>query len=120
MNSFERYGKMLSMTPYSDRSEMPIMPMLLATYGPLGGKTQAEILVPDPTNWLEAVEKTWQKIGVPDVSMAMEPRDTTFIMGLPVRLPGRELGENDLYQFVEKPFFDDIAEYDRIHFLTFL
>ena len=114
MNSFEKYGKMLSMTPYADRSEMPIMPMMLATYGPLGGKTQKEILDPDPTNWLESVENTWAKIGVPDVSMAMEPLDTTFIMGLPVRLPGRELGDNDLYQFVETPFFDDPAEYDKI------
>ena len=114
MNSFERYGKMLSMTPYSDRSEMPIFPMLLATYGPMGGKTQKEILNPDPTNWLEAVEKTWQKFGTPDVSMAMEPLDTTFIMGLPVRLPGRELADNELYQFVEKPFFDDTDEYDKI------
>ena len=114
MNSFEKYGKMLSMTPYSDRSEMPIMPMLLATYGPLGGKTQKEILDPDPQNWLDAMAKTWELYGKPDVSMAMEPLDTTFIMGLPVRLPGREIGENELYQFVETPYFDDPDEYDKI------
>ena len=114
MNSFEKYGKMLSMTPYADRREMPIMPMLLATYGPLGGKTQKEILDPDPTNWIQAMAKTWEVIGKPDVSMAMEPLDTTFIMGLPVRLPGRELKDDDLYQFVETPFFDDPDEYDKI------
>ena len=114
MNSFEKYGKMLSMTPYSDRREMPIMPMLLATYGPLGGKTQKEILDPDPQNWIDAMAKTWELYGKPDVSMAMEPLDTTFIMGLPVRLPGREIGENDLYQFVETPYFDDPDEYDKI------
>ena len=114
MNSFEKYGKMLSMTPYADRSEMPIMPMMVATCGPLGGKTQAEILSPDPGIWLESVANTWERVGKPDVAMAMNPLDTTFIMGLPVRLPGRELGENDLYQFVETPFFDDPEEYDRI------
>ena len=114
MNSFEKYGKMLSMTPYSDRSEMPIMPMLLATYGPLGGKTQKEILDPDPQNWLDAMAKTWELYGKPDVSMAMEPLDTTFIMGLPVRLPGREIGENELYQFVETPYFDDPDEYPEL------
>lgn len=114
MNSFEKYGKMLSMTPYADRTEMPVMPMLLATYGSLGGKTQKEILDPDPANWMEAVLKTWDIIGKPDVSMAMEPLDTTFIMGLPVRLPGKELGDDELYQFVEKPYFDDIEEYDKM------
>ncbi len=114
MNSFEKYGKMLSMTPYEDRREMPIMPMLLATYGTLGGKTQKEILDPDPANWLEAMQKTWELIGKPDVSMAMEPLDTTFVMGLPVRLPGREIGDNELYQFIETPYFDDTDEYDKI------
>ena len=35
-------------------------------------------------------------------------------MGLPVRIPGRDIGDNDLYQFVEKPFFDDPEEYEKI------
>ena len=101
MNSFERYEKMMSLTPYNDRSEMPIMPMMLTSYGPLGGKTQTEILDPDPTNWMEATLKTWEIYGKPDVAMPMCPRDTTFVMSLPVRLPGRELGENELYQCID-------------------
>ncbi len=114
MNSFERYEKMMSLTPYNDRSEMPIMPMMLTTYGPLGGKTQKEILDSDPQNWMDATLKTWEIYGKPDVAMPMCPCDTTFVMGLPVRLPGRDLGDNELYQFVETPYFDDISEYDRI------
>ncbi len=113
MNSFEKYGKMLSLAPYNDRSEMPIMPMMLATYGALGDKTQKEIME-SPDNWIEAIDNTIAKIGHPDVSMAMCPMDTTFIMGLPVKLPGRELGDNDLYQFVETIWFDDPDEYQKI------
>lgn len=113
MNSFEKYGKMLSMTPYSDRREMPVFPMLLASYGSLGDVSQKDICS-DPDKWILSIENTIAKIGKPDVSMAMYPGDTTFVMGLPVRLPGRELGDNDLYQFVETPYFDDTDEYDRI------
>ncbi|MCF0141787.1 MAG: hypothetical protein HUJ75_00250 [Parasporobacterium sp.] len=113
MNSFEKYGKMLSLTPYADRRDIPVFPMCLASYGSLGGVTQAETMK-SPQHWLQAVENTWAKIGTPDVSMAMNPLDTTFIMGLPVRLPGRELPEDALYQFVETPYFDDASEYDKI------
>ena len=111
MNSFEKYEKMLSLEPYKDRSEMPVFPMMVATYGSLGGVSQKEICS-DPDKWILAIENTIAKIGKPDVSMAMYPLDTTFVMGLPVRLPGRELGDDDLYQFVESPYFDDTSEYD--------
>jgi len=114
MNSFEKYEKMISLEPFHDRSEMPVMPMMLATYGSLGDVSQKDILAPDPDNWIRAIENTIAKIGKPDVSMAMCPLDTTFVMGLPVRLPGRELGDDDLYQFVETAYFDDPSEYDRI------
>ena len=113
MNSFEKYGKMLSLTPYADRSEMPVFPMCLASWGTLGDMTQKEIME-SPQNWIQAIDNAIAKIGHPDVAMAMNPLDTTFIMGLPVRLPGRELGDNDLYQFVETPFFNDTSEYKKM------
>ena len=117
MNSFEKYAKMLSLEPYKDRSEMPVFPMCLATYGSLGDVSQKDICT-DPDKWILAIENTIAKIGHPDVSMAMYPGDTTFVMGLPVRLPGRELDDNALYQFVETPYFDDTSEYDRIMGMT--
>ena len=114
MNSFEKYEKMISLEPYRDRTEIPVMPMMLATYGSLGGVSQKDILDPNPGNWIRAIEGTIAAVGKPDVSMAMCPRDTTFVMGLPVRIPGEQLGDNDLYQFVETAYFDDPSEYDRI------
>ena len=37
MTSMERYQKMLSLEPFADRDEMPVFPMLLASYGSIGG-----------------------------------------------------------------------------------
>lgn len=113
MNSQEKFDKMLSMEPYNDRTEMPVFPMMITTYGALTGMTQAKTME-SPDNWLKAMTDAWKIVGKPDVAMPMCPLDTTFTMGLPARLPGRELGENELYQFVEKPFFDDTSEYQKI------
>ncbi len=113
MNSMEKYQKMLSMTPYADRTEMPVFPMMIVPYATIAGMTQAET-IQDPAKWLQAMEITFEKIGRPDVVMPMCPGDTIFVMGLPARIPGVDLGENDLYQFVEKPFFDDPDEYQKI------
>lgn len=113
MNSFEKYAKMISLEPYNDRSEMPIFPMMLASYGSVGDVSQKDI-VHSADKWIEAIDNTIAKIGHPDVSMAMCPGDTIFIMSLPARLPGEQLGDNDLYQFVETAYFDDPSEYYKI------
>jgi len=113
MTSMERYQKMLSLTPYGSRDEMPVFPMMLASYGKLGGVLQKDIMA-SADKWIEAMLNTFARIGKPDVSMPLCPGDTAFTMGLPARLPGRELGDDELYQFVETPYFDDPAEYQRI------
>ena len=113
MNSMEKFMKMLSLTPYSDRTEMPVFPMMITTYGALTGISQKDT-IENEDNWLEAMERLFAVTGRPDVVMPMCPRDTIFVMGLPARIPGRELGDNELYQFVETPFFDDPSEYQKI------
>jgi len=112
-SSMERYQKMLSLEPYTDRDEMPVFPMMLASYGTLGGVSQKDICA-SADKWIESVMNTIARVGKPDVSMAVCPGDTIFIMGLPARIPGRELPDNELYQFVETPFFDDPEEYQKI------
>ena len=109
----ERYQKMLSLTPYADRDEMPVFPMMLATYGALGGVSQKDICA-SADKWIESIVKTIAVVGKPDVSMGVYPGDTIFIMGLPARVPGKDLPDDALYQFVETPYFDDPEEYDRI------
>ena len=113
MTSMERYQKMLSLAPYASRDEMPVFPMMLASYGTLGGVSQKDICA-SADKWIEAIAKTFAVIGKPDVSMAVCPGDTIFLMGLPARIPGRELPDDALYQFIETPYFEDPAEYQRI------
>ena len=112
MTSMEKYQKMLSLTPYEDRTQIPIFPMYLASFGSLGGVLQKDI-VASCDKWLEAIDKTIERFGKPDVCMPLYPGDTIFTMGLPSRIPGRELPDDELYQFVEKPQFED-DEYAKI------
>ncbi len=71
-------------------------------------------IVASPDKWIEAIENTIQVIGKPDVCMPCCPSDTIFNMGLPARLPGRELDDDALYQFVETIYFEE-DEYQKIY-----
>ncbi|MBR4157548.1 MAG: hypothetical protein IKR07_01380 [Oscillospiraceae bacterium] len=112
-SSMERYMKMLSLEPFADRDEMPVFPMMLASFGSLGGVLQKDICA-SADKWIESIVRTISIIGKPDVCMPVCPGDTIFIMQLPARIPGRELPDDSLYQFVEKPYFTDPSEYQRI------
>lgn len=116
MTSIEKYWKIWDLKPYNDRTEIPVFPMMVTTYGAITGRTQAEITTDKNhfENWLNAVEETWEIIGKPDCAMFCCPRDTAFAMGLPARYPGIDIDENIPYQFVEKPYFESREEYKKI------
>ncbi len=114
MKSIEKYNKMLSLEPYNSRHEIPVYPMMITTVGPLGGKVQRE-MIEDHSAWLEAIDNTIRRIGKPDVFIPDCPSDSIFGMGLRARVPGVHIGDNELYQFLEYPFFDDPDEYERIY-----
>ncbi len=114
LKSVEKYQKALSLEPYADRTEMPVYPQINAAAGSLGGKTQAEIFF-DAEAWLEALDATYALIGKPDMGFAEAPGDGAFGMAMVCRAPGRDLGENELYQFIETPYIQDSAEYKVIN-----
>jgi len=114
MNSFEKYAKMLSLEPYSDRREIPVFPHMITTLAPIAGYTQAEVF-DDVDKWLDALDKTIEVVGTFDVSCVVNPADTVFIEGIKSRRPGYELDDDASFQFVETPDFDDPeTEYPRI------
>lgn len=113
MNSMEKYRKAISLEPYKDRTEIPVFPLMISSLTTFGGATQAEAYN-SVDAWLAAAEKTFQLVGMPDVMAPAYPADTVFNMFLPSRVPGRELDDEALYQFVETPYFDDPSEYDVI------
>ena len=113
MTSAEKMNMVLNLEAPKKRSDIPVAPHIVTWAGTVSGLTQAEI-ISDGKKWLHALDKVFQVIGKPDTSFPNYPGDAVRMMGLPVRIPGRELGENELYQFIEKPFFTDEKEYQKI------
>lgn len=112
MNSIEKYEAMYTLAKPKDRRDIPIYPMILTWCGTASGISQAEI-VNQPQKWMEAMHKTFEIIGKPDVSISTPAGDVIFVMGIVSRIPGRELGDNELYQFVETPHMEP-EDYPRI------
>lgn len=115
MTSEQKFQKMLRLEKPSDRSEIPYFPQIITWAGTCSGISQKDMIENVDRN-IEALDITFEKIGKPDVMMCTAMQDTVFIMGIPVRLPGRELDDNALYQFVETDQYvlQDGEEYDRI------
>lgn len=112
MTSAEKFNNMIECRRPKDRRDIPVYPMILTWCGPCAGISQKEI-VNDPKRWQEAMDKTMTTIGMPDVYMPTSAGDVVFVMGLPSRVPGRELGDNELYQFVETSNIE-IEDYHKI------
>jgi hypothetical protein len=100
MNSSERIEKAIHLQPLSG-GEVPVAPLIITYTGKLAGIKQAEIFS-KVKSWRQAVELAVKKIGAPDMGFAIFPRDVPFSEGLRHRLPGRELGDDDLFQLIEE------------------
>ena len=112
MNSLEKYDKMLSLKPYADRTEMPVYPMILTWCGKAAGIKQSEIIASNKS-WIKAMDKTFSIVGKPDCCMPTSAGQAVFAMTMPARIPGRDLDDDVLYQFIEKPNMTE-ADYDLI------
>ena len=105
MNSYEKLEKAFSCEPLKDRSEIPVFPHILTWAGTAAGIPQSKIIT-DCDAWIEAMGKTFDLIGNPDVCMPQHPKTIIFSMSMPTKRPGFELPENELYQFIETPQFE--------------
>ena len=113
LTSMEKYRKAVSLEPFNDRTEIPVFPIMITSLTSLAGMKQVEAFN-SVDKWLEAAEITFNKIGWPDAMAVAYPKATVFNMFLPAYVPGRELDDDALYQFIETPYFDDPSEYERI------
>jgi len=100
MNSSERIEKAIHLQPLIG-GEVPVAPLIITFTGRLAGIKQAEIFS-KVKSWRRAVDLAVKKIGAPDMGFAIFPRDVPFSEELRFRLPGRELGENELFQLIEE------------------
>ena len=102
MNKFEKLENTINLIPPKSKADIPVYPMIICYAAVAAGKTQADIFK-DNDSWRNALIDCYEKIGVePDVVFPMNPADTAFIEQMKVKIPGKELGENEMFQFLEE------------------
>jgi hypothetical protein len=100
MNAHERIENAIKLKP-APAGEVPVAPLIITFHAALAGMTQAQIFS-NVTTWREAVDKAYDRIGTPDLGFALWPRDVAFSEALRYKLPGRELGDDALFQINEQ------------------
>lgn len=102
MNKFEKYENAIALGPVSNKQDIPVYAHMCTYPAVATGITQADLFKSNDI-WLNAMVKTYEKLEAePDIVFPMGPADVTFIEQLPVKIPGKDLGENELFQFIEK------------------
>ncbi len=109
MDSFEKLTRAIGLEP---TPEIPVYPHIVTFAGRCAGITQEQLFRSNRA-WLSACEKTFATVGRPDVVFPMNPRDTAYIESMRVKLPGKELGPDEPFQFVEEEFMFP-SDYDLI------
>lgn len=112
MTSQEKFDHAMTMKPFAKKQDIPVFPHI-CTYAAIpAGVTQAHLFKGNK-EWMEAYTKTCDILGYPDVAFPLSPKTVTYIEQMKVRIPGRGLGDNELFQFVEEPLMQE-SDYDLI------
>jgi uroporphyrinogen decarboxylase len=102
MNKIEMFDNALKLKAPKSKTNIPVYAHICGYAAVLSGRTQADLFRGNDV-WLDAMIKTYENLGVdPDVVFPMNPKDVTFIEQMKVKIPGRELAENELFQFIEE------------------
>lgn len=114
MNSAEKIARCMAIEPVKERSDIPVIMQIITYAGVCAGMTQKEIHE-NNESFQKAKKFTYDTVGYPDGDYFLNPGDTCFAEALPVRRPGIELSDNELFQFVETENmqpedYDDIAK----------
>jgi hypothetical protein len=107
----ERIDRAVRLAPPADGGT-PVAPLVITYTARLAGMKQAEIFSNVGT-WRRAVDMAADRIGAPDMGFALWPRDVPFSEAMRYKLPGRELGDDDLFQIIEEEIMTP-ADYERI------
>ncbi len=92
--------------------EVPVAPLIITYTARLAGMKQAEIFS-SVGAWRRAVDLAADRIGAPDMGFSLWPRDVPFSEGMRHKLPGRELGDDELFQIIEEELMTP-ADYERL------
>jgi hypothetical protein len=111
MNAQERIDAAVKLVPLP-KAEVPVAPLIITFTARLAGMKQAQIFS-SVKAWRQAVDLAADRIGAPDMGFALWPRDVPFSEGLRHKLPGRELGEDELFQLIEEEVMQR-SDYERL------
>lgn len=112
MTGQQKFDHAMSMKPFAKKQDIPVFPHLCAYVAVPAGVTQADLFRGNAA-WMDAYKKCCDVVGWPDVAFPLGPKTVTYIEQMPVRIPGRELGENELFQFIEGENMKE-SDYDLI------
>ncbi len=111
MTARERIESAVALRPLP-ANEVPVAPLIITFTARLAGMKQADIFS-NVKAWRAAVDRAADRIGPLDMGFALWPRDVPFSEGLKHKLPGRDLGEDDLFQLIEEEVMRR-EDYERI------
>lgn len=101
MNKFEKFENAVHLGPVSCKQDIPVYGHICTYAAVPAGVTQKDLFSGNDA-WLSAMVKAYEVIGAdPDIVFPMGPDDVCFIEQMRVKIPGRDLGDNELFQFVE-------------------
>ena len=112
MTSQQKFDHAMSMKPYAKREDIPVFPHTCTFAAVAAGVTQADIFKGNDA-WMDAYKKCCEVTGYPDVVFPLGPKTVTYIEQMKVRIPGKDLGENELFQFIEESIMQE-SDYDLI------
>jgi len=111
MNAHERVEHAIRLQPVA-RDQIPVAPLIITFVGRLARVKQAE-LFSGVQAWRQAVDRAIDRLGPPDMGFALWVRDVPFSEGMRYRLPGRELGDDELFQIIEAEVMQR-SDYERL------
>lgn len=110
MDAQERIDSAVALKPLPP-GETPVAPLLIHYTAKLAGVKQAEIFG-SVGAWRKAVDRAADRIPL-DMGFAIWPTDIPFSEGMKHRLPGRELGDDEMFQILEDEVMTP-ADYDLL------
>lgn len=112
MTSKEKLAYAMSLKPFEKKQDIPIFPHI-CTYAAVPAGVTQEYLFRGNDSFMDAYKKTCDVIGYPDVAFPLGPKTVTYIEQMKVKIPGKDLGDNELFQFIEEEIMKP-EDYDLI------
>ena len=92
MTSQQKFDHAMSMKPFASRKDIPVFPHTCTYAAVPAGVTQKDIFKGNDA-WMDAYKKCCEVTGYPDVAFPIGPKTVTYIEQMPVRIPGKDLGD---------------------------